>query len=182
MARDLRGRIVDAALRLLERDGVRGFRQTKVAEEAGIDQGHLTYYFPRRQDLLSGVLSHFAERASRGGAKLQALHAADPEAARGRLTEFAREMVKDRRRTRLLLALGMEVQGSPTGLRVIADQFQRQRRGLALIFGRAEDDPEVALALVALRGLALEHLLGHRGDQDLDALVDRVVARLIRTG
>jgi DNA-binding transcriptional regulator YbjK len=178
MATGLPERILDAAIRLLERDGVRAFRQTKVAKEAGIDQGHLTYYFPRRSDLLGGVLARFVARGVEEGTRLLSLIQRDPGEARARLLEFARAMVRDRRRTRLLLGLAMEVQGLPAASRVIAEQFQRQARGLAAIFGRAEDDPEVALALAALRGLALEHLLTPGEDRTLDALVDRLAGRL----
>ena len=53
--------ILDAALQVLRTDGERAMTQTRVAKTAGIPQGHLTYYFPKKRDLVVGVASHFAE-------------------------------------------------------------------------------------------------------------------------
>ena len=47
--------IINAALVVLRESGLSGFTQPRVAAEAGVRQSHLTYYFPTRVDLLSGV-------------------------------------------------------------------------------------------------------------------------------
>lgn len=68
---DIRDRILDAALIVLRREGIRHFTQTRVAEEAEVRQSHLTYYFPTRAELLEataqrvldGVTAHIAEMA-----------------------------------------------------------------------------------------------------------------------
>ena len=42
--------------------GSSGFKQPRVAAEAGLRQSHLTYYFPTRADLLAGVARAAVER------------------------------------------------------------------------------------------------------------------------
>ena len=59
MKTPVRERILDAAVKLLETSGVSKLAQPQVAKEAGVPPGHLTYYFPKRLDLLSAVASRF---------------------------------------------------------------------------------------------------------------------------
>lgn len=49
-------KILSAALKVLVENGFPALTQTRVAEEAGLGQGHLTYYFPTRSDLLKAVV------------------------------------------------------------------------------------------------------------------------------
>ena len=60
MARDpegVRERILDAGVRLLREAGIRALSGSQVARHAGLSQSHLTYYFPRRTDLLVALAS-----------------------------------------------------------------------------------------------------------------------------
>lgn len=50
--------ILQAGNDLLKTDGIAALSQLKVAKAAGIKQSHLTYYFPRRSDLLLGIATH----------------------------------------------------------------------------------------------------------------------------
>lgn len=52
---DVRESIVQAGAMLLKEHGVAALTQPKVARAAGVKQSHLTYYFPRRGDLLLGI-------------------------------------------------------------------------------------------------------------------------------
>lgn len=71
---DIRENIVDAALKLLRKQGFASLSQPRIAAEAGVRQSHLTYYFPARADLLLAVadqscailLAPLHERARRG--------------------------------------------------------------------------------------------------------------------
>jgi AcrR family transcriptional regulator len=47
--------IINASLVVLRASGFSGFTQPRVAAEVGLRQSHLTYYFPTRVDLLTGV-------------------------------------------------------------------------------------------------------------------------------
>ncbi|WP_019870764.1 TetR/AcrR family transcriptional regulator [Salinispora oceanensis] len=55
-----RTHILDAALRVFERDGVTAVTYDTVAEEAGITKAGLVYHFPTREVLLHAVQAHLA--------------------------------------------------------------------------------------------------------------------------
>ncbi|MBU2662085.1 TetR family transcriptional regulator [Actinoplanes bogorensis] len=52
--------ILEAALRVIGRDGVAGVTYESVAEEAGLTKAGLVYHFATREDLLHGVHAHIA--------------------------------------------------------------------------------------------------------------------------
>ena len=51
----MRDRILSAALAILREDGIQELTQVQVARRAGVRQSHLTYYFPKRHDLVEAV-------------------------------------------------------------------------------------------------------------------------------
>lgn len=102
-APDVRTRILQAALGLLAEHGVGALTQPKVARAAGVRQGHLTYYFPTRADLLLGVAACSIDALMGGMAQATrdgALTAATLPAA---LAAAA----SDRQRARILLGLAV---------------------------------------------------------------------------
>lgn len=56
--------ILEAALRLAARDGIRGIKHRSVAREAGVPLAATTYYFRDINELISDAFLLFAERAS----------------------------------------------------------------------------------------------------------------------
>ena len=68
---DRRAAILDAAIAVIARRGVRGLRVEQVATEAGVATSLLYYYFDNRNGLVRATLDHANERAARttvGGA------------------------------------------------------------------------------------------------------------------
>lgn len=64
--------ILEAALRVIERDGVRGVKHRAVASEAGVPLAATTYYFDDIQSLLHDAFVHYVEtRLSTDSARLQ---------------------------------------------------------------------------------------------------------------
>ncbi len=55
---DVKGAILQAGAALLREQGIAALTQPRVARAAGIKQSHLTYYFPRRTDLLLAIAEH----------------------------------------------------------------------------------------------------------------------------
>ena len=55
---DVRDSILQAGVTLLKEQGIAALTQPKVAKAAGVKQSHLTYYFPKRTDLLLGIAEH----------------------------------------------------------------------------------------------------------------------------
>ena len=76
----VRVKILQSALVVLRRDGFSAFTQSGVAQEAGVRQSHITYYFPTRSALLQAVAGHLKELAVptssvlTGGVSLKTLH------------------------------------------------------------------------------------------------------------
>ncbi len=67
-----RQQILDAAMRIVVRDGVRGVRHRAVAAEAGVPLSATTYYFKDIQDLLADTFAQYVERSAAYMAKLWA--------------------------------------------------------------------------------------------------------------
>jgi AcrR family transcriptional regulator len=61
---DRREAILDAAIAVIARRGVRGFRVEQVAEQAGVAVSLLYYYFGSRNGLVRATLDHANERAA----------------------------------------------------------------------------------------------------------------------
>lgn len=90
------GRILDTALDLLRREGVTALTQPRIAKASGLRQSHITYYFPKRSDLVAAVAALVAERLKEGFASALA--------ADGDVAERLARVVRPEQ-TRLLLAL-----------------------------------------------------------------------------
>jgi len=58
---DVKTSILEAGIALLRAQGIAALTQPKVARAAGVKQSHLTYYFPKRIDLLIGIAEHCIE-------------------------------------------------------------------------------------------------------------------------
>jgi len=56
-------RICEAAIRVAARDGLLAMTIDNVAKEAGISKGGVMYHFPTKEQLLTGMMQHFGERA-----------------------------------------------------------------------------------------------------------------------
>jgi len=61
---DRRSAILDAAIAVIARRGVRGLRVEEVAAEAGVATSLLYYYFDNRNGLVRATLDHANERAA----------------------------------------------------------------------------------------------------------------------
>src|SRR6266581_1548943 len=51
-------RILAAAVALLHEGGIQGWSQVQVARRAKVRQSHVTYYFPKRHDLIDALAQH----------------------------------------------------------------------------------------------------------------------------
>src|ERR1700679_1244309 len=52
---DRRAQLIEAGLAILREEGLAGFTQARIAARGNLKQGHLTYYFPTRTDILVAV-------------------------------------------------------------------------------------------------------------------------------
>lgn len=116
---DIRSRILQAGLDLLHRQGLAALSQTQVARAAGVGQGHLTYYFPTRNDLLLAIAEAAIEHT------LAALQDGGGNAPHADLGEQIGRMLPGQPQVRVLL-----------GLIVAADRQPELRGALAGLIGR----------------------------------------------
>jgi AcrR family transcriptional regulator len=82
---DRRTTLLDAAIAVIARDGVRGLRVENVAAEAGVAVSLIYYYFGSRKGLVRATLDHANERAAR------AAHSGPRELLLGELDLEARD-------------------------------------------------------------------------------------------
>lgn len=64
-ASETRQRIIDAVLRIIGQDGIAGVTNRRIAAEAGISLGSVTYHFETQHELLRESLLHFVAEETR---------------------------------------------------------------------------------------------------------------------
>ena len=82
MAASARTRILDAAVKLIAREGIHDVRVARIAMEAGVSASLLHYHFASRDALLAEALEHSYELAGDiriGGARRAAVGHGTPE-------------------------------------------------------------------------------------------------------
>jgi len=144
----IRERILDAAVQIAMQDGIKSLTQPKVAKAAGVRQSHLTYYFPRKSDLLAAVLEASHRHSQNGRPKTidQAL-------------AFLEELMFDPNRMRFLIG-AVIASADETELREALEKHANQLiEQTASLFGRGAKDPAVLAFIDRLRGLGIRILL-----------------------
>jgi len=149
----LRRRILDAALDIVEEQGIAALTQPKVAKAAGVRQSHLTYYFPRKADLYVALLEASHARATRKETPSGGISAS------GDWAEDMAALVLDRRRMQFFLGIILAASEEPELKLIVAEHIQMQSKKLAVLFGREEADPAVLAFVDQLRGLGLRALV-----------------------
>lgn len=165
-------------MELLRTTGVKALTQPQVAKAAGVLQGHLTYYFPKRTDLLLAVARHSSEAIARELQEFLGAHAfptAD-DGIRERVLALVTLLTKNRERTRMLLALMVEADDDPALKAVMIESVGFIRGLVALAMRRPLEDPDVDIALATFWGLGLQHLL--LSEKRGEVYTDRLIARM----
>lgn len=171
--KNVRARILDAAVELLRKSGVKKLAQPQVAREAGVPQGHLTYYFPRKVDLLLAVAERFVEIVQKEMEELRAT-GTDGVTPRNTGVAFARDAVLDRERTRMLLGLVTEADNEEAVIEPVARGAKLMRTMVARAIDRHPEDPDTWLTLALFWGLGVQQMLfPERSDAQVEALIER---------
>jgi AcrR family transcriptional regulator len=159
---DLRDKILDAAVSVLRKHGERALTQTRVAKQAGIPQGHLTYYFPKKRDLVVAVAERFAELNREDVQKFFSARSGQPTS--DVLLEYAASLIQNRGRTRMLLAMLVASDDEPALAKVLETNARALRALLSNALGRGDDDPVVDVFLSLLWGLGIREFVLRPGD------------------
>lgn len=179
--------LLDAAERLLERDGFIGVSTRKVAGEAGINPALVHYYFNSIEDLCARVMQRFSEDLIE---RQREIFTSDSTLAKQwRLaTEPLRSNV-GRRRMKVFFELSamavnqpallrrmVEINGEWRGIIREAVEREAERRG-ADGLGDFSVEATAALMSVVLKGLYWENLQEfHEGHDELIAAADRLLS------
>jgi AcrR family transcriptional regulator len=178
--------LLDAAERLLERDGFIGVSTRKVAGEAGINPALVHYYFNSIEDLCARVMQRFSEDLIE---RQRQIFTSDSTLAKQwRLaTEPLRSNV-GRRRMKVFFELSamavnqpallrrmVEINGEWRGIIREAVEREAERRGAEQV-GSFSVEATAALMSVVLKGLYWENLQEfHEGHDELIAAADRLL-------
>jgi len=180
---DRKTQFLHTALALLRSKGFGALTQTAVAEAAGVRQGLLTYYFPKRTDLLRAIAEHAAAQVIPPPAR-DDTGASPPAIPLGVIRQRLVEETKDEGMPRLMLslilmadedpALGQWVAGFQKGLLDRMDQLLRAS-------GHAVPRERLERLHATVIGLRIRRLMRLPGDTDekLQALVDRAFAEAV---
>lgn len=157
-ARDM---ILSAAVQVLQDEGPAKLTQTRVAKVAGLRQGHLTYYFPRKSDLWIATAERAQDDMEAQFATL--LSSAELDASkrvvRPNLVSLLTEVVRNQQRSRVLLSLVLQAQEEPGLMELCREDARRSRDFLKTVLGVHYPAPIVELTLAALWGLGMREIV-----------------------
>ncbi|WP_330241464.1 TetR/AcrR family transcriptional regulator [Streptomyces sp. NBC_00525] len=166
-----RGALLDAAVRVVARGGLRGLTYRAVAEEAGVTHGLVVHHFGSRDALIEEAVDHAfrssldvssldtgAERAGEFAEGLGSMVETGPD-----LQAFQYELLLEARRRPDLMPR----------LRALYDEyFETARRDLARILSRPVDRGLSRLVFAALEGLVLHQLVFGEREVTEEALAE----------
>lgn len=170
-ARDM---ILSAAVQVLQDEGPTKLTQTRVAKAAGLRQGHLTYYFPRKSDLWiataerahNDMEAQFASLLSTSGL------GDSKKEVRPKLVKLLTDLVDNHQRSRVLLSLVLQAQEEVELMELCRENSQRSREFLKAALGAHYPSAIVEVTLAALWGMGMRELIAgmseeHHGTEEL---------------
>src|SRR6185295_7440530 len=144
--------------------------------------GHLTYYFPKKRDLVIAVARRAVELVARELAdyfRSDGWPGADAS-TRSKALALLGFLIKDRQRTRFLLGLILEAEEDPKLKELMIANAGQAKALLSMGLGGKVDGPDLDLVMATLWGLGIQHLLF--ADARSDDYTDKLIARLSRWG
>lgn len=156
-----REQILDAAFRVLREEGLEGLSQTRVAKVAGLRQGHLTYYFPKKADLWAAVAQHAEESLRRDLGNFLASDGwpgADAS-QRAQVTAMVTYLVQDEQRARIMMSLALKAHEDPRLTEIYLHNIGRTRDLIAQAFSTIKNPKIIELILTCFWGLGIRHMI-----------------------
>ena len=165
-----RERVLEAALVVLRDVGYGQFSVQKVAREAGVYQGNITYYWPRRRDLVLALAERIVDDYRQ--AFVASFHAIDVSVD-GWAESVVRAIVDDaisEDRVRLLPELWSMANSDPAIADAVRRVYEDVPVALLDALGIAQEHPRretvrAALALICMAAQGLTAVHGHRGGE-----------------
>ncbi len=163
-ARDM---ILSAAVRVLQDEGPTKLTQTRVAKVAGLRQGHLTYYFPRKSDLWIATAERAHDEMEAQFATLLSTSGLEGSKTdlRPKLIALLTELVSNQQRSRVLLSLMLQAQEEEELMELCRMNASRSREFLVAVLGAHYAPSIVEVALTALWGMGMRELIAGVSEQ-----------------
>ena len=136
---DRREELLDAAIVLVREGGYPALTQPRVASLAGMTQGHLTYYFPTRADLVSAVAARIVRT------QLATFDAQPVPASMDQAVANVSALIAARETTRALAALLLAADVEPGAREAfveLAAGMRQRATGLVAVLSGDALDPE----------------------------------------
>jgi AcrR family transcriptional regulator len=146
MDKNIKNKIIEAAMDIVDEDGFEGLLQSKLAKRVGIRQSHLTYYFPHKPDLLVALLLDYRRRV-------------DIACQNQDVLSTMETMIFDRKRVRFYLSQILEVSEDPRLRAILAEQSRNYKNEIGRFFGVSGDDPRIVDFVAMGLGLGLNFLI-----------------------
>lgn len=148
----VRERIVNAALAILREKGIQELSQVQVARRAKVRQSHLTYYFPKRHDLLEAVAVRFIDRLAGG---LRDVIAKSAEREPGTMLRRLADAITEPAHMRMFTGIIVEADRNPECRVVVVRETLRFQAVLAEALGGEDAFERAGLIVAMLWGLGL---------------------------
>ena len=180
----VREKILKSAVKLLSECGIKKLAQPQIAKKAGVPQGHMTYYFPTRSDLLLAV----AERSLQSIGAFLIKKATQSSRINPKDTlPLAIPLIKDNSRTRMIVGLLVESDENPDLRLKLKEQLHFSFDLIALAMGKEKNSQEVRLMNAALLGLSLQYYMNDEkkpanldlADDELEACLQTLSQKLL---
>ena len=154
--KNTREEILEVALEIVQKQGLKALTQTQVAATAGLRQSHVTYYFPKKTDLLLAVLdaSHEASnKKNHGLTKNKSIAPADEA------IELIETLMLNPKKMGFFVGLIAESSDEKELKKLLAAHAKGFVAHICKLFGRNENDPIVQDFVDQVRGIGLRNLL-----------------------
>jgi AcrR family transcriptional regulator len=135
-----RERILEAAERVLARDGYHAFSTRRVAQECSISVGNLTYYFPAKSSLIEALMQAIYDRYERRYTELGSAESRDsPDWLAKHVTQMLRDAA-DPEATGLFLELWIMARHHGFGAEVVNRFYEKWAHAIAGAMSRQHPD------------------------------------------
>lgn len=165
--------ILDAAEKVVARDGARAMTIDAVAAEAGVSKGGVLYHFPNKIALLQAMVTRMVTsvRDDIQGAEAAAVAAGEPALPRVIETLLNRDMAEEQVSNAILAAAAEQPQLLKAAGDILAGEFQR-------LTDTAPDPVLGQIVFLALDGLKLSLMLGlsHIEHVQIESVTNRLIA------
>ena len=179
MASAVKQRILDAAVKLLVEQGGNALTQPRIAAAAGVRQSHLTYYFPKRNDLLLAVTLHWAYTHLKASTQQVGVRPSNLRDA----TRYLGDIVVEAARVRIILSLIVAADEDPRIREPLRELIAFERASVGALMagvGALLDADGAALTHATAVGLAVLRVAqGSSVDRETRALVKKLVDELV---